>query len=137
VGVHIFNLAGQAIAVWKLLDTNEMRRIEQLEEVFASLAHQLSSASTPQEVARAILETADDVFGWDAAHLNLYLPERSGTFAVLNVDTVNGRKISFPPPPFTEPVSPMAQRIMSEGAILLNGDALESQRQTLVPFGEN
>src|SRR5690606_8669756 len=48
VGVHIFNLAGQAIAVWKLLDTNEMRRIEQLEEVFASLAHQLSSASTPQ-----------------------------------------------------------------------------------------
>jgi len=129
------NVAGQNLIVLQLADSHLERRATREAEAFAMLAHQLSAVSTPQEAAMAILRTADALFGWDAAHLNLYPETKDRTYSVVSIDTVDGVKKNFPPAPLMTQLSPMSLRVMEEGAILLDrGEGILTDTP-LISFG--
>lgn len=125
-----------ALAVMTLRDRQHRERAERLQEAFAQLAHTLSSVSTPQEAATAMLRVADQLFGWDACHLNLYPESKDKTYSVVSIDTVDGVRKIFPSPPVTNSVSPMSRRVMEEGALLLQASDVDYHRQPLIAFGQ-
>src|SRR5579859_534283 len=70
----------------------ERDRVARHNALLSTLGLRLSAALSAEEAARVILETADELFGWDACTLNLYSPDEDKIFPVLSIDTVHGEK---------------------------------------------
>lgn len=89
-----------APAVRRALRETEERtnrqRAELLRETFFKLAQRLSSAITPEAAARIIVAVADELLGWDACTLDLYLPESDAVRPILMMETVLGEKVDMP-----------------------------------------
>jgi PAS domain S-box-containing protein len=131
-------LGDQRIILWTLRDQRDADSEGRLKEAFATLAHRLSSVRTAREAATAVMEIADELFGWDACHLNLYPEGRDRALSIINMDTVNGVRREFPSASPETPISPMSRRVLREGAqlILINPNDLEPHRSHgLVSFG--
>ncbi len=117
---------------------SSLKQLLTTQEPFGRLAHTLSGAQTAREAALAILQLADEMFGWDACHLNLYERERDRTLSIVNIDTLDGVKQDFPPPPVSTPISAMSRRVLKEGAqLIFFDDELQSDFHVprLVGFG--
>ena len=56
------------------------RASEKRAAAFSNLGRRLSAARTPKEAARIIVDTADELFGWDACTFDLYSPKYSFTY---------------------------------------------------------
>jgi PAS domain S-box-containing protein len=96
---------------------------EQRAAAFSELGYRLSAASTPEEAARIIVETADTLFGWTACRLELG-PGRSGLMeTVYGVETINGRRSDIPGG-WTR-ASQLTTRALEQGAQLVPSDAAE------------
>lgn len=90
------------------------------QKAFGSLALRLAEATNAKEAALAILHLADEMFGWDACHLNLYHEGNDETWPVIQIDTVDGAKMEFPPPAArSTPITAMSRRVMEAGPQLI------------------
>ncbi len=76
-------------------ETEERTRRKVMERqatILASLGRSLSTVTRPDEAARVILQSADQMFSMDSFTLDLYEAEPDLMRPVLNVDTINGQR---------------------------------------------
>ncbi|MEO6036570.1 MAG: PAS domain S-box protein, partial [Verrucomicrobiota bacterium] len=78
-------------------DITERRQLEFQSATLRRLALNLSGARSAEEAARIIVHAADQLLGWDACSLDLYSSELNTTRHILNLDTIDGRKVQIPP----------------------------------------
>ncbi len=97
-------------------DVTERRRIEHRNAIFSKLGHRLSSASTALEAARVICEAADALFKWDDFALDLYSAEHDEVFSLLNITTVENRRVEIPSSPQHKSANALIRRVVKNGA---------------------
>jgi transcriptional regulator with GAF, ATPase, and Fis domain len=97
----------------------------------------LGGIGTVREAGITILETARELFGWDAAFINLVTEDLKTTFPVITYDTIDGKTIVVPPESSSTPPSPMARSVLQEGAKLLLFDSVNrSPHEEMRNFGD-
>jgi PAS domain S-box-containing protein len=134
---QIKNAKGQVIGLIGVArDITERKRAERQNEALSTLSYRLSSAATPVEAAEIIMETALELFGWDAGYVDLYSPDRESIVPVLTMDTVLGKRVPVAHPSSALGPTPLMQLVTKEGARLVNSldDLSASGRE--VPFGD-
>ncbi|MGD0744179.1 MAG: PAS domain S-box protein, partial [Verrucomicrobiota bacterium] len=97
-------------------DVTERRRVEHRNAVFSKLSHRLSSATTASEAAVIICEAADALFKWDDFALDLYSAEHDEVFSLLNITTVENRRVEIPSSPQPKTANALIRRVVKNGA---------------------
>ncbi len=105
---------------------DRLRESEIRRAAFAALAHRLNSVRTPKEAGYIIAETADQLLGFDACFIDLYSAETQMTYHVLNIDTVDNKKVEFPQGNLGR-LTTMKKRVLSEGAFLILREPAQMQ----------
>ena len=111
---------GHFAALTMAADVTERRRVEHRNAVFSKLSHRLSSATTAPEAAMVICEAADELFKWDDFALDMYSAEKDEVFSLLNITTVEGRRVEIPSSAQPRTVNVLVQRVIKKGAELLS-----------------
>ena len=111
---------GSFAALTMAVDVTERRRVEHRNAVFSKLSHRLSSATTAPEAAMVICEAADELFKWDDFALDMYEAEKDEVFSLLNVTTVEGKRVEIPSSAQPKTVNVLIQRVIKKGAELLS-----------------
>jgi PAS domain S-box-containing protein len=101
-------------------DVTERRRVSHRNAVFSKLSHRLSSTSTASEAAMIICEAADALFKWDDFALDLYSAERDEVFSLLNITTVEGRRVEIPSSAQPKTANALIRRVINRGPELLS-----------------
>jgi two-component system, cell cycle sensor histidine kinase and response regulator CckA len=118
-----------------LRDVSERKGAELRIEAFSKLGQQLSATKSVREAAGIISEVAGELLGWDACLFSLCLPSRDLLSNVLQMDTVDGRRVEFSPG--YNPPSTLARRAIEAGGQLIlkenAGEMLPDSR----PFGDS
>jgi PAS domain S-box-containing protein len=122
--------------VGAVTDISERKRAEFHTNAFARLGNKLSSAKTAVEAGEIIVEVADQLFGWDACTLDLYDAANDQMLHVLNCDTIEGRRQSFPPSRHGLPPSTTARQVIEAGAQLILRQP-PFDKSTIIPFGDH
>lgn len=134
------SLARLVPTVQRELREAQMRRDRRQADVHLSalskLGQSLSAASTPVEAGRVIGNIADELFGWDAFTLDLYLADRDQIWTVLNVDTVGSEKHDVPSTYINTTPSAVARRIIDRGAELILRDEVNTMLTGAIPLGD-
>jgi PAS domain S-box-containing protein len=99
-------------------DVTERRQNEHRNTVFSKLGHGLSSATTASQAAMVICEMSDALFSWDSFALDLYSTERDEVFSLLNIATVDGRRVELPQSIQAKTASTVVKRVIRRGAEL-------------------
>jgi PAS domain S-box-containing protein len=148
--VHALELAGTvcllvlASLAWVFLLKRQARRHALLmqsqlarERILAELGRKLATAETVEEAARTIAEATRELFGWDAFYLNLYSADHDRMEPVINIDTIDGRRVDVPSGYTAGKPTPMARQIVEHGAkLLLRGKPPAESNPALAPFGD-
>jgi PAS domain S-box-containing protein len=100
-------------------DVTERQRAEHYNVVLSTLGLKLSSAISAEASARIIVNSAGELFGWDACTLDLYSEEEDKIKAILSIDTIAGRKVEIPSAEMEETPTTRARRILNHGAELI------------------
>jgi len=117
-------------------DITALKRTEVRRAVFAELMQKLNLATTPSEAARIILQSAEDLLGWDASSFELYSPEPPSLRPVLNFDTINGERREVTAAYGILPLSPFKRSVLNGGGkLILRKDPFEGT-ENLIPFGD-
>ena len=106
-------------ALTMAVDVTERLRVEHRNTVFSKLSHRLSSATTAAEAAMIICEAADALFQWTDFTLDLYDAGRDEVSSLLNITTVEGRRVEIPPSPQPKTANALIRRVIENGAELL------------------
>jgi PAS domain S-box-containing protein len=140
----IHDPAGRYVGALAMVsDVTERKRVEAERgvarhrvDLLAGLVHRLAEAPTGKDAARLILQTADDLLGWDACWLYLWHAQVGKFENVASFDCVEGERREVPPnaETLTHP-SPMAKRVMTEGAQLVLRQNEIEQPVPLRPYG--
>jgi PAS domain S-box-containing protein len=101
-------------------DVTERRRVEHRNAIFSKLSHRLSSTTTAPEAAMIICEAADALFKWDDFALDLYSAERDEVFSLLNITTVEGKRVEIPSSAQPKTANALIRRVISRGPELLS-----------------
>ncbi len=117
-------------------DISSQKRDEKQNTALSLLGHRLSAAATAEQAANIIMETASELFGWDAGYVHLYSRTDDKIIPVLTVDTVEGRRVPIPPENFTLDPSPLMRAILLEGSRLINRAGDSAAPVNLVAFGD-
>jgi PAS domain S-box-containing protein len=112
------------------METALVRR-EKLFRILSTLGLKLSSVVTAEEAAKVIVETADDLFGWDACTLNLYSPDEDKIYPILSIDTIRGEKLEIPRQEIDKIPTTRTRRILKQGAELV----LREEPLSITPDG--
>ena len=125
------------VTEWKAAEAERVR-VRQQADLMARLIQRLTEAPTGKEAARLILQTADDLLGWDACWMYLWHAQVGKFEAILSLDSVDGQRREVPPnvKTLTHP-TPMARRVMEEGAQLLLRRSETELTDPLQPYGNN
>lgn len=115
----------------------EKRRSELELEVLADLGGELSAARTAAQAGEIILGAADRLLGWDASTLDLYDATSNQLRHVLNKDIIDGVRQECPPAYLCTTPSPLAQRVISEGALLIEDARSVVVGRDVIPFGDS
>jgi PAS domain S-box-containing protein len=99
-------------------DVTERRQNEHRNTIFSKLGHGLSSATTASQAAMIICEMADALFRWDGFAIDLYFAERDEVFSLLNIATVDGRRVELPQSIQPKTASTVVKRVIQRGAEL-------------------
>jgi hypothetical protein len=118
-------------ALDRAFSEKRLRAQERLNRALSDLALRLSAAASPAEAAAVILEAADEMFGWDAAYLNLYSEAEDRLESILTFDLLNGRRCAVRPANEGSAPSPMQRRVLEHGPHLL----LRQEEETNEPMG--
>ena len=106
-------------ALTMVTDVTERRRNEHRNQVFSKLSHRLSSATTAAEAATIICEAADALFEWDDFALDLYSAETDEVFSLLNITTVEERRVKIPASAQPKTANALIRRVIGKGAELV------------------
>jgi PAS domain S-box-containing protein len=117
-------------------DITERKRAELAREALLALGTCLNSASTPLEAGRAIFASADQLWKWDAATLDMYYPETDRMEPVLFFDVIDGRRQEVPPVHLGGTPTPRMSRIMRQGPELIRRDSADLPIPDCVRFGD-
>ncbi|MCD6384549.1 PAS domain S-box protein [Candidatus Sumerlaeota bacterium] len=120
--------------VASLSDITELKRAEERSKAFAELGQRLNGAKSQKEAAKVIVDTAEHLLGWDACFVSHYIPEVHAVYSVLNIDTIDGKKIEFPPVLSGKFPSKIEERTVIEGGQLILRDTTDVE-SNLIPFG--
>jgi PAS domain S-box-containing protein len=111
-------------------DVTERRQNEHRNTIFSKLGHGLSSATTASQAAMVICEMADALFHWDNFAIDLYSAERDEVFSLLNIATVDGRRVELPQSIQAKTASSVVKRVIQRGAeLFVNSE----EKQLLTP----
>jgi two-component system, cell cycle sensor histidine kinase and response regulator CckA len=109
----------------------------ELSTVLLDLGYRLAGVSTPQEAARIIAATAQDVLGWDAYSLDLYSADTGTVRAVVSMDRVgDGEPVDVPHAYPSGPAGAMTRKVVAEGGQLILREEPATGTDGLTPFGE-
>ncbi len=103
-------------------DVTERLRAEYRNTVFSKLSHRLGSVTTASEAALIICEAADALIQWDVFALDLYFADRDEVFSLLNITTVEGKRVEIPPALQSKAANALVRRVVQRGAELLGFD---------------
>jgi hypothetical protein len=118
-------------------DITRSERTEVTKAVFLSLAAKLSSVQTPVEAARAIYASADQLWKWDAATLDLYTEDKDTMDSVLLCDVVDGQRREVASPQPMGPPTARLRRVMQQGAELILRTEADAPTGDSVSFGDS
>ena len=116
-------------------DITERKRAELRFAAFANLGQRLNAADTARKATRIISEVADELLGWDACLFSLLSPSSDLLDNVLNVDTIDGRRVESSPGP--EPRSALARRTIEAGGQLILKEKSDRMFPGSQPFGDS
>ncbi len=117
-----------------LRDVTERKDAELRVAAFSKLSQRLSAAKTIREAAGIISEVASDLLGWDACIFSLCLPARDLMSNVLQIDTINGRRVEFSSG-YSAP-SALALRTIAAGGQLILKENANAMVPNSHPFGD-
>jgi PAS domain S-box-containing protein len=100
-------------------DVTEQKRLETERTAFSKLGQKIGSASSTLEAARVIVEVADELFSIDACFLDSYSAERHEVEKLFYLDTIDGNRVQIPGVSDNSRPTPMAEKIIREGAQLM------------------
>jgi PAS domain S-box-containing protein len=106
------------------------------QEAFLALGAKLSLTRTPLEAARAILASADQLWKWDAATLDLYVPEEGRIYPIVAYDVVNDVRCEVPLPLKPGPPTKRMRRILKDGPQLIVRQQGDTTPLSEIPFGD-
>ncbi len=114
----------------------ERRRMheEEFHAALAKLGQSLNSATTAQEAARIIGTVVDDLFGWDACAVNMYVDGK--VYPILNMDIVDGKRCNLEAHEIPSMPSLRTQRVMEHGAEIFLVDHPTALAPDANPFGD-
>ncbi|MBN1900254.1 PAS domain S-box protein [Candidatus Sumerlaeota bacterium] len=119
-------------------DITERKQIEKLYESFAALGKKLSTVTNPEQAGRVILDTANELFGLDAAFLDLYIQNKDELYTVLYLDRIDGRLQEAPRPESARIPTPMTRFTLERGAQLIQDRDRELKPDTFtLSFGDH
>ncbi|MGA2854891.1 MAG: PAS domain S-box protein, partial [Verrucomicrobiota bacterium] len=123
-------------ALTMAVDVTERRRVGHRNAIFSRLSQSLSAATTAAEAARIICDAADALFRWTDFALDLYDAGRDEVSSLLNITTVEGRRVEVPPSPQPKSANALVRRVIGKGAELLTGAETDdySAATMLVPI---
>lgn len=111
----------------------ERKQSEKREAAFAKLGQGLSTVATAAEAARLIAATADELFGWDACTLDVYAGEKDVIHPIINIDTIDGKRVDVAPAYVGQPPTATMRRVLEQGAqLLIRQEPFSSE---MIPFG--
>jgi signal transduction histidine kinase len=119
-----------------LVDITERKRAEARTAAMARLGLLLSAASDPAAAARAIVETAQELCGWDACFLLLHEAATDLVAHLVNMDTIKGQRVSVPPILQGRPPTTLMRRVLEEGPLLVLRKSPEEPGPATLRFGD-
>ncbi|MFN7141355.1 MAG: GAF domain-containing sensor histidine kinase, partial [Limisphaerales bacterium] len=120
----------------ELREAAKRKALRKRYDAFAFLGQSLSSASSPQEAARIIINVADELFGWDSCFIDLYAPGRDKFYHVYAVDTFDGERRDVPADGWGVGLTPLREKVLACGPQVILRDELKFEPVNLRPFGE-
>ena len=82
---------------------------------------------------RPTLTVAEELLGWDACTLDLYLPEREAVRPILMMETVLGKQVDLPFASRTHHLTARMRQCIQDGGQLILPEALESADPVVEP----
>jgi|GEM_PF-461855 len=118
-------------------DITERKQMEKLYESFAALGRKLGTVTNPKEAGKVILDTADELFGWDASYLAIYEEDKDELYPVIFIDRINGHHKEVAGTGNLSPPTPMARRTLAQGAQLIQDRFSSLDDYGLITFGNH
>lgn len=115
-------------------DITRRKHTERMITQLAQLDRRLGAALDTRDAAQAVADVAENLLGWDACFVKLHSRDLADAHYALSIDTVAGRKVETPMA-VTAAISPVEQRIMDEGPLLIHRD-LSAGGPDPEPFGD-
>jgi PAS domain S-box-containing protein len=116
-------------------DITESKRLEAFRQALLGLGTRLNLARDPVHAARALLSTADELWAWDAASVDVFDPATKVVQTILSADVIEGKRCELAPMSLGT-MTPRIQRVMREGALLLHQDPAQPQDGQAIRFGD-
>jgi PAS domain S-box-containing protein len=116
------------------IDLTQRKQADRRAAAFSNLGRRLSAARTHLETARIVMETADELTGWDAFTFDLYAAEQNLVEPILYIDTIEGKRVDV-----TAEIGVQAPGPHTRNAIEHNGQLIfrkEGDRPSGQPFGD-
>ncbi len=124
-----------ALLVTTLRDISRRKQSEKREAAFGRLGRSLSVAGSAGAAARVIVDTANELFGWDSCSLDLYSPQDDAIYPIITLDTVEGRQVDVAPAWLGQAPSPIMRKTLSQGAQLVQREPPFKSSPDTIPFG--
>lgn len=117
-------------------DITAQKRAEAVRSALFTVGRRLSEVQTLSDAARVILNTAAELFPWEAAYLDLYDASQDKLTTLLALDTLQGQRRELPPAPGSRSPSPISRRVIEHGPQLIVRGGEKPDPQESVPFGD-
>lgn len=121
---------GRLAALALATDVTARRRMAHHNAAYGRLSQQLGAATAATAAARFICEAADALFHWDDFAVDLYAAETEEVVSLLNVTTIEGKRVQAPAEPQLKTTRAMVKRVMSRGAELISADETGTHKGT-------
>lgn len=140
----VAEMHGEPVVLAAVRDIRERIANEELSARMAALSQRLSAAVTLGEVAEVLLETADDLVGWDAAFVNVFASDvqmrllRGHTLVpLLHYDEIGGKRQRVEIGSRQLPAHSYTMRCVTEGPLVVQrGEGEGSQDPSAIRFGD-
>ncbi len=134
VSVPNLDESGRLIGSMGILqDITERKQAEKKNAAFSIMASRLSAATSPEEAARAILDTVSELFEWDCGFVHLYDREQDRIVPILTYDIIDGKRGEMRSQDFDTPSS-LTRFVVENGSLLIDGR--DSLPVATSPFGD-
>jgi PAS domain S-box-containing protein len=131
-----FRFSQRRAALVIATDNAEGKWPEKRAAAFSRLARRLTAARTPMEAAHIFMDTAYELFNWDACTFDICPTEKTEVRTVLYIDTIDGRRVDVSSQyPGTKP-GPQMRLALEKGAQLILRDDTPDLSPESVPFGD-